>query len=136
MVEHSFMEEYVRPPQAPSPRGFSLAALFLLLTTAGVVAALARNASLNTDWQLNNFSILVLGHAVLGVVFGGIVGFFVGISYPRPMKGGAIGATAGSLSGGISASIAAAGASLWIFVVGAIALVSLGVLVRWTRREE
>lgn len=129
MSEHSFMEEYVRPEQTP-PRGFSLAALFLLLTTAGIVAALARNASLNTNWQLNEQTKFVLLHAAMGVVAGACVGFFVGSSYMHRARGSLIGGSVGAATGGICAGIAAAGASLWVFVVGAVALVSLGVLAR------
>lgn len=136
MGEHAFMEEYVRPPEPPSPRGFSLAALFLLLTTAGVVAALARNASLNTNFELNERGKLVFAHAAFGALVGAAVGFFVGRSYPRRRAGGMIGASVGAFSGGICAGVAAAGASFWLFVVGAVALLSLGILSRVVHRRD
>ncbi len=136
MGEHSFMDQYVRPPQASPPRGFSLAALFLLLTTAGVVAALARNASLNTNWRLNEQSTFVLVHVLIGVIVGACVGLFVGLSYPRRLAGSLIGASVGAVSGGICAGVATAGASLWVFASGAMAIVLLGILVRLGQRRN
>lgn len=139
MGEHSFMDQYMQSPETPPPRGFSLAALFLLLTTAGVVAALARNASLHAewpDWRLNGYSTLIVAHVVIGSVIGGIVGFFVGLSYRRRTRGSLIGSGVGACSGGLCAGIAAAGASLWVFLFGSVTLITLGALARINRRRN
>ena len=132
------MDQYMQTPEAPPPRGFSLAALFLLLTTAGVVAALARNASLHAEWpnwQLNGYSTLIVAHVAIGSVIGGAVGFFVGLSYKRRGRGCLIGSGVGVCSGGLCAGIAAAGASLWMFFFGSLTLIALGTLARLNRRR-
>ncbi len=132
------MDQYTEAPEAPPPRGFSLAALFLLLTTAGVVAALARSASLQAewpDWRLNGYSTLIVAHVAIGSVIGGVVGFFVGLSYKRRRRGCLIGSGVGACSGGLCAGIAAAGASLWMFLFGSVALITLGALSRLNRRR-
>ena len=136
MSEHSFMDDYTRPPATPPARGYSLAALFLLVTTAGIVAALARNASLGSDWKLQANTVFVLVHAAVGLVAGAAVGFVTGLAYPRSTAGALLGASIGGLTGGICVAIVAAGASFWLFLAGGAALVLMGACARFGQRRR
>ena len=130
MSEHSFMDDYVRPPSTPPARGYSLAALFLLVTTSGIVAALLRNASLQTDWKAGADNRFLVVYGAIGCVVGAVVGFVSGLAYPRAREGALLGALAGGLTGGICSGIALAGASIWIFLMGGAALVAMGICAR------
>lgn len=133
MTQHSFMDEYVREP-APPPRGYSLAALFLLVTTAGIIAALARSATEHvSEWRFNGE---IAGHAVLGFFIGATIGSITAQSYPRRLSGQLLGVAIGGFMGGACAVVAAAGASSWLYLVGAMALIGMGALARFGQRRR
>lgn len=116
---------------APSSQGYSLASLFLLVTTAGVVAGLARNIA-----QTQVESWVLASHAAVGSLLGSIAGAAIGFSYPRRLRGMFLGSFVGSLTGGICAALAAAGGSPWLFGLGALALLTLGFASRWIHRRD
>ncbi len=113
----------------PSPRGFSLASLFLLVTAAGVVAGLARNIG-----QTQTGSVVLLVHACIGAFLGMWAGALIGFGYPRRVSSILLGSFVGALTGGICAALAAAGGSPWLFFLGAVALLTLGFASRWIHR--
>ena len=115
----------------PSPRGYSLASLFLLVTAAGVVAGLARNIG-----QTQTGSVVLLVHACVGAVLGFLAGAAIGFGYPRRARGILLGSFVGSLTGGVCAALAAAGGSPWLFFLGAAALLALGFASRWIHRRD
>jgi hypothetical protein len=108
-----------------SPRGYSLSALFLLVTTAGVVSALARGA-----WDTKTESWILAIHAAGGLVLGGILGLCTGLNYPRGFAAAMIGMTVGAIIGSICATVAAAGTNGWLFVFGSAGIIALGFLAR------
>lgn len=132
MAEHAFMDEYVREPPPP-PRGYSLAALFLLVTTAGIIAALARNASMQINWKID---VGLVAHAALGCVLGVIIGSITAQSYPRRLTGQLIGAAVGALTGGVCAAVAASGVSSWLYLIGGLVLIGMGALARFGQRRR
>lgn len=133
MAEHSFMDEYVREP-APPPRGYSLAALFLLVTTAGIIFALFRSATEHvSQWRFNGE---IAVHSIVGVFVGAAIGSITAQAYPRRLSSQLLGVAVGGLVGGICAAVAAAGASSWLYLVGALALIGMGVLARFGQRRR
>lgn len=116
---------------APSSQGYSLASLFLLVTTAGVVAGLARNIA-----QTQIDAMVLAVHAGIGSLIGCIAGAVIGFSYPRRLRGMLLGSFVGWLTGGVCAALAAAGGSPWLFGLGALALLTLGFASRWIHRRE
>jgi len=132
VAEHAFMDEYVREPPPP-PRGYSLAALFLLVTTAGIVAALARSASMQINWKIDAGLVV---HAGLGFFVGAVVGSITAQSYPRRLIGQLLGAAVGGLTGGVCAAVAAAGASSWLYLIGSLGLIGMGALARFGQRRR
>ncbi|HVW38424.1 MAG TPA: hypothetical protein VHB99_14005 [Pirellulales bacterium] len=132
MAEHAFMDEYVQPP--PPPRGYSLAALFLLVTTAGIVAALARSATERIiEWKFDGE---VAAHAAIGLLVGAIVGFTTAQAYPRRLQGLFLGMATGAATGAVCATVAALGASLWLYLLGALALIAMGGFARFGQRRR
>ncbi|HEV3344071.1 MAG TPA: hypothetical protein VG125_27095 [Pirellulales bacterium] len=125
-AERSFMDDLAAPEPGHPPGGFSLASLFLLVTAAGVIALLARKI-VETEIEVTVVTI----HAIIGGFIGGIAGAIIGGGYPRPSVSGPLGWLAGTLTGAVCAATAASGGSPWLFVVGAVALVALGVASRW-----
>ena len=132
VTEHAFMDEYVKPPPPP-PRGYSLAALFLLVTTSGIIAALARSATLHVEWKIDA---AIVAHAAMGLAIGAVVGSLTAHAYPRRLNGQLLGGAVGGVTGGICAAVAAAGASLWLYLLGALALVGMGLLARFGHRRR
>ncbi|HWB07680.1 MAG TPA: hypothetical protein VG826_00445 [Pirellulales bacterium] len=126
---HSFMDDLAEPEPVRSQGGFSLASLFLLVTAAGVIALVGRTI-VETDIEVT----VVAVHAIIGGFVGGIAGAIIGTGYPRPLSSGLIGWFVGTLTGAICAATAASGGSPWLFVVGAAALVGLGIASRWILR--
>ena len=124
--EHSFMDDLARPEPVAPQGGFSLASLFLLVTAAGVIALLARKI-VETEIEVT----IVVIHAIVGGFVGGIAGAIIGAGYPRPVSSGLLGWSVGTATGAVCAATAASGGSPWLFVVGAAALVALGVASRW-----
>lgn len=124
--EHSFMDDLTRPEPAPPQGGFSLASLFLLVTAAGVIALLGRTI-VETEIKVT----IVVIHAIVGGFIGGIAGAIIGAGYPRAVASGLLGWFVGTATGAICAATAASGGSPWLFVVGAVALVALGIASRW-----
>jgi hypothetical protein len=124
--EHSIMDDLAGPEPAPPQGGFSLASLFLLVTAAGVIALLARKI---VETEID-YSIVTI-HAIVGGFIGGIAGAIIGAGYPRAVASGLLGWLVGMATGAICAATAASGGSPWLFVVGAVALVALGVASRW-----
>jgi hypothetical protein len=120
------MDDLAAPEPAHSQGGFSLASLFLLVTAAGVIALLARKI-VETDIEVTIVGI----HAAIGGFIGGIAGGIIGAGYPRPVFSGLLGWLVGALTGAVCAATAASGGSPWLFVVGAVALMALGVASRW-----
>lgn len=116
---------------APSSQGYSLASLFLLVTTAGVIAGLARNIA-----QTQIESLVLAIHAAIGTLLGSIAGAVIGFGYPRRLRGMLLGSFVGSLTGGVCAALAAAGGSPWLFGLGALALLTLGFASRWIHRRK
>ena len=132
VTEHSFMDQYVqRPP--PPPRGYSLAALFLLVTTSGIIAALARSATLHVEWKIDGG---IVAHAAIGLLIGVAVGSLTAHAYPRRLQGQLLGGAVGGVTGGVCAAVAAAGASLWLYLLGALALVGMGLLARFGQQRR
>jgi hypothetical protein len=132
LAEHSFMDEYVQPP--PPPRGYSLAALFLLVTTAGIVAALARSATEHViEWK---FDSAIAAHAAIGLLVGAIVGFTTAQAYPRRLQGLFLGMATGGITGAVCATVAALGASFWLYLLGALALIAMGGFARFGHRRR
>lgn len=125
---HAFMEDLAKSEPRPSG-GFSLASLFLLVTAAGVISLLARTIVVTKVEPT-----LVTVHAVIGGFIGGIVGALIGAQYPRPVSSIGLGWLAGTATGGVCAATAASGGSPWLFFVGAIALITLGIASRWVQR--
>lgn len=115
----------------PASQGYSLASLFLLVTTAGVIAGLARNIT-----QAEVETSVVLIHGGIGSFLGFIVGAVIGFGYPRRFRGMLLGAFVGWLTGGVCAALAAAGGSPWLFGLGALALLTLGFASRWIHRRD
>jgi len=127
----SFMDD-LAVPEPPRPSGgFSLASLFLLVTAAGVISLLARRIVITKVEPT-----LVNIHALIGGLIGGIVGAIIGAGYPRPKSGTALGGFFGTVTGGVGAATAASGGSPWLFVVGAAALVALGLASRWMHQPR
>ncbi|HVC98606.1 MAG TPA: hypothetical protein VND64_33375 [Pirellulales bacterium] len=118
----------VRPA---TPRGFSLAAMFLLVTTAGVVSALARGA-----WNTETEGYVLSIHAAIGVALGGGLGLWTGLYYPRRFPASMIGMAAGAVTGGTCSVVAAAGTNGWLFVGGSAGIIALGLLARRGQRDE
>ncbi|HJT31914.1 MAG TPA: hypothetical protein VJ783_07655 [Pirellulales bacterium] len=116
---------------APSSQGYSLASLFLLVTTAGVIAGLARNIA---QTQVESWVLAI--HAAVGSLLGCIAGAVIGFSYPRRLRGMLLGFFVGGWTGGVCAALAAAGGSPWLFGLGALALLTLGFASRWIRRRD
>lgn len=125
----SFMDDLISPEPTPAQGGFSLASLFLLVTAAGVIALLGRKI-VETEIEVTVVAI----HAIVGGLIGGVAGAIIGAGYPRPLPSGLLGWLVGTATGAICAATAASGGSPWLFVVGAAALVSLGVASRWIHR--
>jgi hypothetical protein len=113
-----------------TPRGFSLAALFMLVTTAGVVSALARSG-----WDTKTETWILSLHAAVGFVLGGILGLWTGLYYPRRLPAAMIGTIVGAVTGGVCAFIAAAGTNGWLFVGGSAGIIALGFLARWGQTD-
>jgi hypothetical protein len=120
------MDDLSGSEPVPVQGGFSLASLFLLVTAAGVIALLARKI-VETDIEVT----IVAIHAIVGGIIGGIAGAIIGAGYPRAVGSGLLGWLVGTATGAICAATAAAGGSPWLFVVGAVALVALGIASRW-----
>jgi hypothetical protein len=129
-AERSFLDDLAASEPVPVQGGFSLASLFLLVTAAGVIALLARKI-VETEIEVT----VVMIHAGIGGFIGGIAGAIVGAGYPRPLPSGLLGWLVGTLTGAICAATAASGGSPWLFVVGAVALVALGVASRWIHKS-
>lgn len=129
-TDDSFMDDLAQPEPAPVQGGYSLASLFLLVTVAGVIALLARKI------VETKIEVTIVGvHAVVGGLIGGIAGAIIGAGYPRPISSALLGWVAGTLTGATCAATAASGGSPWLFIVGAVALVALGVASRWMHRR-
>jgi hypothetical protein len=126
---HSFMDDLAAPEPVQAPGGFSLASLFLLVTAAGVIALVGRTI-VETEIEMTVVAI----HAIIGGFVGGIAGAIIGAGYPRPHISGPLGWAVGTLTGAVCAATAASGGSPWLFVVGAAALVALGIASRWIHR--
>jgi hypothetical protein len=114
-----------------TPRGFSLAALFLLVTTAGVVSALARGA-----WDTQTEPGILAIHAAVGLVMGGGLGLWTGFYYPRRFPAAMIGMAVGAMTGCVCATVAAAGTNGWLFVGGSAGIMALGFLARRGRSGD
>ena len=129
-AEPSIMDDLAAPAPAPGEGGFSLASLFLLVTASGVMALLAR-AMVETELDVR-----VMGfHAAAGALIGGIAGAIIGAGYPRPLASALLGWMVGTLAGAVSAATAASGGTSWLFLIGAVALVALGIASRWMLRR-
>jgi hypothetical protein len=128
--DNPFMDDLAKPEPAPVQGGYSLASLFLLVTAAGVIALLARKI-VETETKVT----IVGVHAVVGGLIGGIAGAIIGAGYPRPVSSALLGWIVGTLTGATCAATAASGGSPWLFIVGAVALVALGVASRWMHRR-
>ncbi|HUY33934.1 MAG TPA: hypothetical protein VMV69_14400 [Pirellulales bacterium] len=125
MAEESPFDVELNVARPATPRGFSLAGLFLLVTTAGVVSALARGA-----WDTQTEGYLVSIHAAIGSVVGAGLGLWTGLHYPRRLPAAMIGMAVGALTGGACAAVAAAGTNGWLFVGGSAGIIVLGLLAR------
>jgi hypothetical protein len=103
--------------------GYSLAALFLLVTATAIVLAIVGASTSNQNQTQGEW---IVAHAVVGAFFGGAIGFWTALSYRRRRSNIAIGSFAGAITGGACAAAAAAGASFWLFVGGSVGLVLFG----------
>jgi peptidoglycan/LPS O-acetylase OafA/YrhL len=131
MAGESPFSEETKVARPATPRGFSLAALFLLVTTAGVVSALARGA-----WDTETEGDVLSIHATVGFVLGGGLGLWTGLYYPRRLPASMIGMAVGAVTGGICAAVAAAGTNGWLFVGGSAGIIALGLLARRRHTTE
>jgi len=125
MAGESPFGEDLKVERPATPRGFSLAAMFLLVTTAGVISALARGA-----WNTETEGDILSLHAAIGFMLGGGLGFWTGLYYPRRFPASMIGMAVGAVTGGICAAVAAAGTNGWLFVGGSAGIIVLGLLSR------
>lgn len=114
-------------------RGFPLTTVFLLVTTAAVVLALAGTARQRMGGH-NADTIAVV--CFVGFVVGGIVGFFSGSSEGRPGSLNLTTSTAGAVTGVACGFILWLGASFWLFLGGSAILIVLGALAGRTRRAH
>lgn len=106
-------------------QGYSLTALFLLVTTAALVLGLASS----TDGRaISRVDDIVVAQIVLGAMFGGGVGCAAAAAYPRRGRSLLIGLFTGAGTGGVCAFSAAAGASIWLYLAGAAGLLLLGAI--------
>ena len=103
----------------------------LLVTTAGVVSALARSA-----WETETEGDILSIHAAIGFMLGGGLGLWTGLYYPRRFPASMIGLAVGAVIGGICAAVAAAGTNGWLFVSGSAGIIALGLLARRGQRDE
>jgi hypothetical protein len=131
MAEQSPFAEETNVARPATPQGFSLAALFLLVTTAGVVSALARGA-----WNTETESDILSIHAAIGFMLGGGLGLWTGLYYPRRLPAAIIGVAVGAVTWGVCAAVAAAGTNGWMFVGGSVGVIVLGLLARRGHRLE
>jgi peptidoglycan/LPS O-acetylase OafA/YrhL len=125
MTEQSPYDMELASTRPATPRGFSLAALFLLVTTASVVFALASSA---WDTQTEPWELSI--HAAVGFVLGGALGLWTGLYYPRRLPAALIGSAVGAVTGCVCAVVAAAGTNGWLFVGGSAGIIVLGLLAR------
>ncbi len=131
MAGESPFSPEIKVARPATPRGFSLAALFLLVTTAGVVSALARGA-----WDTETEGNVLAIHAAIGFVLGGTLGLWTGLYYPRRLPASIIGMAAGAVKGCACSAVAAAGTNGWLFVGGSAGIIALGLLARRGQRGE
>ncbi|MEX2122036.1 MAG: hypothetical protein WD847_20820 [Pirellulales bacterium] len=114
-------------------RGFPLTTVFLLVTTAAVILALAGAARQRMGGH-NPEDVAAI--CFVGFIVGGIVGFFSGSSEPRRGPFNLATSMAGALTGTACAFVLLLGASFWLFLGGGALLVLLGALAGRTRRAN
>src|SRR5688500_10032537 len=84
----------------PLRRGYSLAAVFLLIATIAVLASMARSVSMrNVPWEV------LAPNLAMGILGGGLIGGTIGIQYQQRVRSTIIGIMGGSLTGLVAAAI-------------------------------
>jgi hypothetical protein len=112
----------------PLRRGYSLAALFLLIATVAVLAAMASTIPLSGNVPDG----VVAANLIVGFLGGALIGGTIGIHYERRIRSTAVGALVGSLAGLTGGALTVSNFSPFMAVVQSAVLVGLAVAVRMT----
>ena len=112
----------------PLRRGYSLAALFLLIATVAVLAAMASTIPLTGNMP----DAVVTANLIVGFLGGALIGGTIGIHYERRIRSTAVGALVGSLAGLTGGALTVSNFSPFMALVQSAVLVGLAVAVRMT----
>jgi hypothetical protein len=121
-------------------RGFTIAALMLLIAVTAIGLAAARTTgqalgtslatSVLTQWQYEEGVEALKARAVGGAVIGIFAGFVVGITRSRRVEGIIMAVPVAAVAGGLAAACLTQRENVPLVLVGSVVVVLLGVVVR------
>ena len=121
----------------PERRGYSLKALFLLVTLCAVFASLLHSGiQRHREARMHSRPTVpaVIAVAVVSLVVGSAIGGMSGLSHPPRVKNALLGALTGTLSGGAAAALIVCPPRWQAILPGCLVLLIMGGITRWTAR--